>query len=182
MQKLAYRTAEIDWEPKYPNFEIRIRMDEKHEVSLRNHKIFNCWQIEKYLSPLLSSGEPSAKCIVIVFWHITDVILLITTESGTGCHYHVGGGKRSENKVTEFLGSDCAGSPAAKHWPCVRAVALVALGRTSTQLRVTREALAPCPSSGARTGLWLDARASVPCAHWFEALAELFLVGSRVWV
>ncbi|KAK9975946.1 hypothetical protein ABG768_021172, partial [Culter alburnus] len=48
------------------------------------------------------------------------------------------GGKKkcSENKVTEFLGSDCAGSPAEKHWPCVQAIALVALGRASAQLRM----------------------------------------------
>jgi len=44
--------------------------------------------------------------------------------------------KLNENKVTEFLGSDCAGSPEVKHWPCVRAIALVALGRTSAQLHM----------------------------------------------
>ncbi|CAM4565442.1 unnamed protein product [Leuciscus chuanchicus] len=78
MQKLAYRTAEIDWEPKYPNFE-----------------------------------------------NLGQVVIIMRGEK-----------KNSENKVTEFLGSDCAGSPEVKHWPCVRAIALVALGRASAQLHM----------------------------------------------
>lgn len=30
VEKLAYGTAEIDQEPKYPNFEVGIRADERH--------------------------------------------------------------------------------------------------------------------------------------------------------